>query len=53
MKGNGRAFCAGGDVVALYRLMNEGIRFLFLNDEFSICSTEVWDYGVLDHVIMW
>nr|CAD1844873.1 unnamed protein product [Ananas comosus var. bracteatus] len=24
MKGSGRAFCAGGDVVALYRLINEG-----------------------------
>ncbi|CAL9089275.1 unnamed protein product [Musa textilis] len=24
MKGSGRAFCAGGDVVALYRLLNEG-----------------------------
>ncbi|CAA6656195.1 unnamed protein product [Spirodela intermedia] len=24
MKGSGRAFCAGGDVVTLYRLLNEG-----------------------------
>ncbi|KAJ0963074.1 hypothetical protein J5N97_028196 [Dioscorea zingiberensis] len=24
MKGSGRAFCAGGDVVSLYRLLNEG-----------------------------
>ncbi|XP_042427651.1 3-hydroxyisobutyryl-CoA hydrolase-like protein 2, mitochondrial isoform X1 [Zingiber officinale] len=24
MKGSGRAFCAGGDVVALYQLLNEG-----------------------------
>ncbi|KAJ6963145.1 3-hydroxyisobutyryl-CoA hydrolase-like protein 1 [Populus alba x Populus x berolinensis] len=24
LKGNGRAFCAGGDVVRLYRLINEG-----------------------------
>ncbi|XP_010275829.1 PREDICTED: 3-hydroxyisobutyryl-CoA hydrolase-like protein 2, mitochondrial [Nelumbo nucifera] len=24
MKGNGRAFCAGGDAVTLYRLLNEG-----------------------------
>lgn len=25
LKGSGRAFCAGGDVVALYRLINEGM----------------------------
>ncbi|GAB2290505.1 hypothetical protein Dimus_024782 [Dionaea muscipula] len=24
MKGSGRAFCAGGDIVSLYRLLNEG-----------------------------
>lgn len=25
MKGSGRAFCAGGDVVALYHLLKEGM----------------------------
>jgi enoyl-CoA hydratase/carnithine racemase len=24
MKGSGRAFCAGGDIVQLHKLMNEG-----------------------------
>lgn len=30
LKGSGRAFCAGGDVVALHRLLNEGTLFVRL-----------------------
>lgn len=36
MKGSGRAFCAGGDVVALYRLLNEGMLL------------DIFFYGVCD-----
>lgn len=46
IKGSGRAFCAGGDVVTLYKQINEGKEFFLIiglvsviNDtEFLICQ---------------
>lgn len=39
LKGKGRAFCAGGDIVSLYKLINEGTNRIF---EIMLCSLIIY-----------
>ncbi|XP_043718330.1 3-hydroxyisobutyryl-CoA hydrolase-like protein 1, mitochondrial isoform X3 [Telopea speciosissima] len=57
MKGSGRAFCAGGDIVTLFRLLNEGGYFewcyhggwgrSFNPRDIPCCNREDWEYLAL------
>ena len=38
LKGRGRAFCAGGDIVGLYKLINEGTRWICFSFWFTLQS---------------